>query len=143
MKGIGYTLFWMIALLGLISCRSDKKVEAVQTEPTLPRDFEVFYEKFHLDTAFQLSHIVFPLEGMPARKDGEADPEPDFKWQKEGWILHKPYSDMGGTFSRSFLSFNDIVTEEISDGTGQFTMMRRFAKVGGDWNLIYYKELGR
>jgi hypothetical protein len=46
-------------------------------------------------------------------------------------------------FSRSFLSFNDIVTEDIADGTGQFTMTRRFTKMDGEWYLIYYKEMGR
>jgi hypothetical protein len=66
----------------------------------------------------------------------------DFKWQKDKWIIHKPYNDGGGEFSRSFLNFNNIITEEISDASGQFTMVRRFSKMDNDWYLIYYKEIG-
>lgn len=134
--------FWMLVLLS-ISCGRNKQEATVAEASTLPADFEVFYEKFHKDTAYQKAHIVFPLEGQPAKKDEGAVADPNFKWQKNTWLMHKPYDDMGGTFSRSFLSFNDIVTEEIADGTGQFTMTRRFAKLDGEWHLIYYKEMGK
>jgi hypothetical protein len=101
-----------------------------------------FYEKFHLDSTYQMSHIIFPLEGYPAVTDSNQYVPKDFKWQKDKWIIHKPYNDGGGEFSRSFLNFNNIITEEISDASGQFTMVRRFSKMDNDWYLIYYKEIG-
>jgi hypothetical protein len=142
MKGKYQFWIWMTALL-IISCGRNKQEVQPAKAGSLPADFEKFYEKFHQDTAYQIAHILFPLEGQQAKKDDATSQDPNFKWQKKGWLMHKPYDDMGGTFSRSFLSFNDIVTEEIADGTGQFTMTRRFTKMDGDWYLIYYKEMGR
>ena len=142
MKGKYQFWIWMTALL-IISCGRNKQEEQPAEAGSLPADFEKFYEKFHQDTAYQVAHILFPLEGQQAKKDDATSQDPNFKWQKKGWLMHKPYDDMGGTFSRSFLSFNDIVTEEIADGTGQFSMTRRFTKMDGDWYLIYYKEMGR
>ncbi|MBK7009687.1 MAG: hypothetical protein IPN73_16365 [Saprospiraceae bacterium] len=142
MRGKKQFWIWLMTLL-VISCgRNKQEVQAVEAS-SLPADFEVFYEKFHKDTAYQVAHILFPLEGQQAKKDDGSALDPNFKWQKKGWLMHKPYDDMGGTFSRSFLSFNDIVTEDIADGTGQFTMTRRFTKMDGEWYLIYYKEMGR
>ena len=103
----------------------------------------MFYGQFHHDPPYQVDNHVSPLEGQHAKKDDGSPLDPHFKWQKKGWLMHKHYDDMGGTFSRSFLSFNDIVTEDIADGTGQFTMTRRFTKMDGEWYLIYYKEMGR
>lgn len=139
---------WIVIFLvlgSIIACKREGQKPATEegAAQTLPAEFEVFYEKFHKDTAFQMSHIIFPLEGSPALRDGAPEPDENFRWQKKDWILHKPYDDMGGSFSRSFLAFNDIITENIEDGTGQFTMVRRFAKMDNDWYLIYYKEMGK
>lgn len=136
---------FVLIFSALISCKGDKPstTDAENKVQSLPPDFEAFYEKFHRDTAFQMAHIVFPLEGRPALRDGASEVDESFRWQKKDWVIHKPYSDMGGSFSRSFLSFSDIVTENIEDGTGQFTMVRRFAKMDNDWYLIYYKEMGK
>lgn len=137
-----FFLFCM-SMVFVVACGRKSPDTPAAEAATLPADFETFYEKFHKDTAYQIAHIVFPLEGEPAKKEDGSAPDPNFKWQKNTWLMHKPYDDMGGTFSRSFLSFNDIVTEEIADGTGQFTMTRRFAKLDGAWHLIYYKEMGK
>ena len=56
--------------------------------------------------------------------------------------MHRPFDNGGGEFKRSFINFNNIITEEIADRSGQFTMIRRFSKMDEDWYLIYYKEMG-
>lgn len=132
----------VIVLVG-IGCRQ-KEGQAAEIQPkVLSEDFESFYEKFHTDTVFQMRSIIFPLEGMPTRADSTIIIPPDFRWQKKNWLVHKPFDDMNGTFSRSFLNFNSIIIEKISDNSGLYTMERRFAKLGGEWHLIYYKELSR
>lgn len=145
MLRVNIYLLVFFVFVSILACRNkDQQVlDTKENVQTLPSDFEVFYEKFHTDTAFQMAHIVFPLEGRPALRDGAPALDPSFRWEKSTWIIHRPYDDMGGSFSRSFLFFNDIVTEQIEDGTGQFTMVRRFAKMQGDWFLIYYKEMGK
>jgi hypothetical protein len=138
---------YFILLIGLTfgyACKS--KTTEVTPPPTpnnMPADFEVFLEKFSNDTAYQMKHIIFPLEGRPALKNPTDTIPPNFRWFKESWVKHRPYDDMNGTFNRSFLNFKGIVTEEIGDNSGQFSMVRRFSKLGDDWYLIYYKEMGK
>lgn len=105
-------------------------------------DFKAFYEKFGKDSLFQLEHTVFPLEGMKRPLDSLDVPDPSFRWQRTGWIVHKTYDDMDGTFSREFIDMGGLVIERISDESGRYTMERRFGKLSDGWNLIYYRELG-
>jgi ribosomal protein L20A (L18A) len=136
------TLFLLCISL-CVACKHKNTKQELQIEkPILSEDFEKFYEQFHVDSIFQMNHIVFPLEGRPAMKDSIPVPS-DFRWQKNDWVMHKTYDDMGGTFSRSFTNFNNIIIEEISDASGEFTMVRRFSKLNGVWHLIFYKEMGR
>jgi hypothetical protein len=124
----------------LFSCK-----EKVQEEPKteIPEDFVEFYNLFHTDTTYQLDHIHFPLEGMPALSPDSDLQGFSFWWEREGWKIHKPFDDNGGTFNRAFSNFAGIITETISDDSGHFSMMRRFSKMNGEWMLIYYKEMGR
>jgi hypothetical protein len=109
----------------------------------LPLDFVAFYKSFHEDSVFQIKHIVFPLEGAYAISE-EGDIVSDtFRWQKEDWkIMHTP-DMMDGTFVAEFTNMNGIVTETIMDKNHSFSMVRRFAKLSDEWNLIYYKEMGK
>ena len=132
-------LLILLSLL-LFSCK-EKVAEIPKTE--IPEDFVEFYNKFHTDTLFQVEHIHFPLEGMPALAPGSDLEGFSFWWERVGWKMHKPFDDNGGTFTRTFSNFAGIITEQISDNSGQFTMMRRFSKMDGEWTLIYYKEMGR
>jgi hypothetical protein len=106
-------------------------------------EFLTFYDRFAEDSLFQLEHTVFPLEGVKAVLDSSQVINPNFKWQKENWVIHKPFDDMGGSFSREFMDVNGIVIEFISDESGQFTMERRFGKLSSGWHMIYYREMGR
>jgi hypothetical protein len=138
------SLFIILACT-VYACKTKENTDhaAQPTANNMPADFEVFYEKFGKDTAYQMKHIIFPLEGRPSLKNETDSIPPDFKWQKKSWVLHRTYDDMNGTFSRSFLNFHNIITEEITDNSGQFSMIRRFSKMDNDWYLIYYKEMGR
>lgn len=137
----------ILALLMIfVGCKSSKEEQSY--DPSAKATYETdefleFYERFAKDSLFQLEHIVFPLEGIKAPKDSTDVIRPDFKWQKENWIIHKPFDDMGGTFSRELMDINGIVIELISDNTGQFTMERRFGNLSSGWHLIYYREMGR
>ncbi|MBK9150518.1 MAG: hypothetical protein IPM26_05765 [Saprospiraceae bacterium] len=106
------------------------------------QEFQDFYEKFGTDSVYQMEHIVFPLEGMPALQDTSDVIPVDFKWQRESWIMHKPYDDMNGTFTREFIDFKGIVIEKIADHSGRYSMERRFSKLPDGWHLIYYRAMG-
>lgn len=106
----------------------------------IPDDFLEFYNRFHEDSIYQLDHISFPLKGFKVIEEvggGET-----YTYVKEEWVSHKPFDDMGGTFNRSFEEFGGIVAETIVANGGQFRSVRRFAKLSGEWNLIFYQPMG-
>lgn len=106
-------------------------------------DFPGFYQRFHNDSLFQIEHTIFPLEGIPPRDSLGQVPE-NFHWQKEDWVIHKPFNDQDGSFVQEFTRFSDdMMVEQIKDSSGSFGMQRRFAKVGGEWHLIYYAAMNQ
>lgn len=136
---------FLVAMLGVLTLYSCKNKESVEQElyTEIPEDFIPFYEQFHNDTLFQVEHIQFPLEGIPSLSEDTNLEGFTFWWERDGWKYHKPFNSQDNTFTRSFSNFAGIITETIKDGSGQFTMMRRFTKIGDEWKLIYYKEMGR
>lgn len=141
------TLF-LISLVGvalIMSCSSSPKLEETTSESsdvapvetTIPADFEDFYERFHSDTNYQMAHIVFPLSGLPANADTlQAQ---DFKWQKDSWKWHRAMDETLSGYERSWQVISDeMISETIVQTSVGIGMTRRFAKVGGEWNLIYY-----
>lgn len=127
---------WFLLVLGVFSgCKSKEQQSEL---PGLPEDFEVFYEKFHTDSAFQMEHIIFPLEGHARMMENQIEIINPITWEENDWTLHQPFNDYGGTFTRKYIMTDDVVIEKINDKSGFFKMERRFAKLGDDWTLIYY-----
>ena len=125
-----HLIFWVkfSCIVLFFAARRDKKTtdNEIANDPVYQsEEFISFYDKFSTDSTFQMDHTVFPLEGMKAQKDSLDIQNPDFKWQKDDWKLHKPYDDMDGTFSREMLDLNGIVIERISDQSGKYSMERR------------------
>ncbi|HRD81642.1 MAG TPA: hypothetical protein PLL53_12840 [Saprospiraceae bacterium] len=105
-------------------------------------DFESFYELFHQDSLYQMEHIAFPITGIPSFADEESADDPNFRWTQENWKIHKPFNFKDSEFKQSFrVIATDVVEETILHNRGQFAMIRRFALVGGEWNLIYFADM--
>lgn len=137
----------MITALGLLFFYSQAKKQTTeqsslteQEEQGIPDDFLAFYNQFHEDTSFQIRHISFPLKGIRAIEETGGGEE--YMYSKSEWIMHQPFDDMGGTFTRSFEEFSGIIVETIIANGGQFKSVRRWAKLGDEWNLIYYQGMG-
>jgi len=105
--------------------------------------FEAFYERFHRDSLFQMSHITFPLEGVPRLDSLGRYPE-GFRWQEEDWLLHRPFDITDTSFVQNFIPLTEgMIVEEIRDVNGLFSMQRRFARIGEEWQLIYYASMNQ
>ena len=134
--------------LGLLFFYTKAKVNKTASAPVvaeepvgeMPSDFLTFYNEFHRDSTYQMAHISFPLKGMKVIEDIGGGEE--YMYSQDEWIIHKPFDDMGGTFTRSFEEFGGIVAETMIANGGQFISVRRFAKLSGEWNLIFYKPMG-
>lgn len=94
----------------------------------IPSDFLNFYLRFHSDPAFQLEHIIFPLKQS---SDGT-------NWEKEDWVIHQAFNDLGGEYKQELRNFNGIIIELINDQHGYLNLERRFVKTGNEYKLIYY-----
>ena len=109
-------------------------------ETSLPDDFYPFYDQYHTDSTFQMNRTLFPLKGIAKSADTTKIAE-DVMWKADEWILHKPFDSHNGTFERVFTNIGGVITESISANEGLFTLEKRYAKLGGEWHLIYYQEL--
>ena len=120
-------------------------VQDEEAPTSLPTGFRKFYENFHRDSVFQLKHIRFPLEGIPEIKEETAEIDlSTFFWKKEGWVVHRPFDAMDGSFNRDFQPLGeDMVVETIRHTEANYAMQRRFYRDGGDWFLIYYAAMNK
>lgn len=137
-------IFLLIPLL-LFSCQN--KTEPSAREPAsngLPKGFTAFYQAFHSDSLYQMQHIVFPLQGLPDNADSLTLATDNFHWQEDDWIFQRSMDFEMSEFKREFEPVNDMmVIERIVHENGNPGIVRRFAKVAGEWHLIYYAGLNQ
>lgn len=134
-------IFILFGFLVLWSCKSNthkKQDGGLQ----LPNDFVEFYEAFHNDSLFQMSHINFPLKGLPDGADPEEKNYDDFYYTADQWIMHRKFDPK--LYASQFHLLADILIEErITEKKYQLMMIRRFAKGSSGWSLIYYAGLNK
>jgi hypothetical protein len=134
-----YTFLFLL-LISFFACKQEK-ANTSHTDAEAD-SFEAFYNKFHSDSIYQMEHIVFPLSGLPTEVDSVTLASGNFKWQKENWRMHK---DLGSNpeFQQEFTALTpDLVIERLTHKKMENVgIIRRFAKMGGEWNLIYYAGL--
>jgi hypothetical protein len=112
-----------------------------EEESKMPDDFLTFYRQFHEDTAFQIAHITFPLEGIPANADTLTAPD-HFRWQEHNWKWHRPINPaLTGYEQKWQVVTQEMVIEKIIEQTSRIGMIRRFAKMDNEWMLIYYAAM--
>lgn len=114
------------------------------TAAEAPADFQVFYEKFHADSLFQIAHISWPLSGETAvQRDSTAIEKKATTWMLENWRMHRPVDFSTGEFKREWQPLGDaMIIERIRYKAANFGLERRFAKQNnGDWELIYYSDM--
>jgi len=139
---------YLFILIGL-SCNSsaDTKEETTVLEEdaltTTMDEFETFYQKFHTDSIFQKEHILFPLKGLPTNADSAILKSGDFYWQEEDWVTQHLVDPSSG-FTPTVLPIDSaLIIERIMYKDKQYAMERRFAKMNGEWKLIYYAGVNR
>ncbi len=136
-------LFLLVLCAGVLFGACDSGSTEVATELDEARlskfsaEFASFYTRFHEDSTFQSEHIAWPLDGN--LQMGEAGDLVDVKWQAEDWRMHKPLS-LGSAYVQEVdNSQPDLVIERVRTTEGAYMIERRFAKLGSDWWLIYYR----
>lgn len=135
-KSIGFLIILTV------SCRNpNNTTELATSEISQVKDlkgFQEFYDRFHRDSAYQMEHIIWPLQGnFQQIENGDLI---DVKWGQNDWTLHQPMN-LGNDFVQEIQVIGDgLVLETIRAKAGNYSLVRRFSLLGGDWNLIYYQE---
>ena len=134
-------------LLFLLACGNAAETPATAPAPTTQADepavdmteFNAFYQRFHRDSAYQLAHIRFPLEGIPGGADSAALAVPNFRYTRADWQLHRPVDYEMSEFKRTFLPVSeDFIIERVMHKTIPMGMTRRWMRTDGEWELIFY-----
>ena len=126
--------------MNIDQAKTEISAEVDTSEKSLPADFYGFYDQFHTDSLFQMSHIVFPLSGVTQEGDTLLTLVAT-QWLENDWTLHKPFDNHGGTFERNFTNNKGIITETIIGNGGMFSLEKRYSKLAGEWHLIWYQGL--
>ena len=136
-----------IVALSLFSCKESQKEGDSKHSETVNSgvpNFDEFYQKFHSDSIYQLNHIVFPLEGMPGQAGEQEYTNPNFRWQKEDWVIHKGFQNINDEFSLEFRPIDEtLMIEVIRHKASNYIMKRHFAYMDDGWYLIYYAGLNK
>ena len=132
--------------ISFFCCKSESNQSENHSEKVVSGipDFDAFYQKFHSDSIYQIEHIIFPLEGLPGQASDEDFSNPDFRWQKEDWVMHKGFQNINDEYSIEFRPIDKaLMIEVIRHKPSNYIMKRNFAYMGDGWYLIYYAGLNR
>jgi hypothetical protein len=136
-----YLLLLLIAVT-FWACNNDSAKQPADSTSE-EEGFLNFKKRFLRDTAYQMAHITFPLDGIPDKAhEGDTLPNGQFYWTKENWDLHQELDPARSGFEVKYTWLSDNLVEEtlINKQVG-LGMMRRFSKRGEEWELIYYVAL--
>jgi len=142
METLGKFSVFFLALV-LFSCGNQIEEQVVEETSPNVDDFEAFYDKFHSDSIYQKAHVLFPLQGLPTNADTTILKQGNFYYQEEDWITQNRLP-ANSDFQSTILPIDSaLVIERILHQSGQYAMERRFAKMDGEWMLIYYAGVNR
>ena len=132
---------FLVLLLTVLSLENCKPKSHLKTEGA-PVGFDLFYDRFHADSLYQMAHIRFPLEGLPYQVDSLTYASGTFRWQADKWIMHRPVDTVG--FDRSTRVITPtLIIETIKQRSTPYGISRRFMKDGEEWYLIYYSDMNQ
>lgn len=127
-----------------VACKNEPKLSKAETQG-LTEDFVQFYNKFHSDSAYQMAHIQFPLEGYPSGNLADSVGNvADFRWTADKWVMHRLPQFNDSLYARQFeqpmpIMVNEIIIEKAKN----YGTLRRFLKRDNEWFLIFYSDMNR
>ena len=140
----------LVACVAIAGCKStsptqktpetDAKSSATTTaapkKKSKVEDFDKFYDRFHTDSAFQMSRIKFPLKGGYHTLDNST------KWTAQNWSLMttRVYDVDKNKYRATYSKTDTSFTQKVwIDSAGLFTECR-FELVDGKWFLVYMND---
>jgi hypothetical protein len=127
-------LFTIFIVTDGFSQRKPTGMSKIKGSP--PEEFPVFYERFHADSAFQMSRIIFPLQGL--RVEGMDE----LPWSADNWeLMRTRIYQVDSTRFKTKVKLKKKYFEQTLwiEGTN-FSSKRRFELLGNRWFLVYAYE---
>ena len=145
MKRLLYILICCVAIAGCKSSSNTQKTPepngkssttTVSRKKSKVENFDKFYDRFHTDSAFQMSRIKFPLGGGYHTVDNST------KWTAENWHLMttRVYDVDNNKYKATYSKTETSFTQKLwIDSAGLFVECR-FELVDGKWFLVYMND---
>lgn len=126
-KSVYIPFFFLCVLVGYSSCNSSNQL----TNPD--EDFDGFYDRFHKDEKFQMSRIIFPLEGSSEDNNGQRT------WTPQNWhtMKVKIYDVDTNTYKVEYNKTANTFMQKFWLPNSGFSAEYRFEKRNGQWFLVY------
>lgn len=145
MHYLKFSLFVLSLFFLLFSCKNKPAADTkAATDAQLPAGFLPFYDKFHRDSAYQMSHIQWPLRGENTVLTDSTRREKQLaNWEPQTWELQHPVDFSSGEFKREWETMGeDFVIERIRYAAANYGLERHFMRrEDGEWELIYYADM--
>lgn len=145
MHYLKFPFFVFCLLLSVFSCKNKPTASTkTATDAQLPAGFMSFYDKFHRDSVFQMSHIQWPLRGETAvQMDSTRREKQLASWEPQTWNLQRPVDFNSGEFKREWETMGEeFVIERIRYAAANYGLERHFMRrEDGEWELIYYADM--
>jgi hypothetical protein len=144
---INIRFVWVVVLFAFIACRGKNEAGSsnapVVVEAPLPADFEVFYQRFHSDSLFQMERITWPLAGSKGTFSDSTQTSVAHVWTRDQWKMHRNNALNSDEFIQKFFPIGDvIVVEKIYARGGPYGIEKRYARqTDQQWALIFYADL--
>jgi hypothetical protein len=137
-KKVYFKFLTVIITLLLVNCnkREINTISNTNKEKITIEDFDKFYDKFHKDSIFQMSRIIFPLDGIKVEYDGEK------KWSKKNWttLKTKIYDVDTTEFKIEYKKTNDSFYQKFWIEDSGFWGEYRFGLINNKWYMVYAVE---
>jgi hypothetical protein len=140
--------FVLVGVLAVAACRNKGGTNGASEMSAIDAQggekFEEFYDKFLTDSTFQMSRIIFPLQGRPKFVDSLTHKD-EFYYSADTWVMHKKI-DLSDTkkFNRKFTDSGFGVIKEIiemKEGNDLLFIERRYRQDNKQWFLMFYGNL--
>lgn len=113
---------------------------SMQSKPSVTKgsaeNFDSFYDKFHADSAFQMSRIMFPINGLKVDSNGAK------QWSVENWtVLKTKIYDVDRTqFKTEFSRTEERFIQKFWVENSGYSAEYHFELVGKKWFLVYARD---
>ena len=137
-KKVYFKFLTVLITLLLVNCnkREINTISNTNKEKIIIEDFDKFYDKFHKDSIFQMSRIIFPLDGIKVEYDGEK------KWSKKNWttLKTKIYDVDTTEFKIEYKKTNDSFYQKFWIEDSGFWGEYRFGLINNKWYMVFAVE---